>query len=212
MKPCIATTSKTGTWNLRRGRPWISYLYHQLFASYCASIYVACFESDASYLFSWKIQQVQRAQWHCLIEQILSYKILFFNIVTTISYKFLRAMNKSLHAVLVKSCTAVQNMACLSQHHHCWNAPPTTSLCSHPLFGLYKRSASLNECQRVQFFPHGEFQRHSFASYTLPCPISLCQTVYPPLSVTWQQNIMEYWWEDLTSTAIPPTSASDVVD
>ena len=44
-------------------------------------------------------------------------------------------------------------MACLSWHcHHCWNAPPTTSLCSHPLFGLHKGSASVNECQWVSFF------------------------------------------------------------
>ena len=31
-------------------------------------------------------------------------------------------------------------------------------------------------------------------------------------SATWQQNVTEYWWEDSTSTAIPPTSASDTVD
>ena len=32
-----------------------------------------------------------------MIEHILSYETLFFNIVTTISYAFLPAMNKSLH-------------------------------------------------------------------------------------------------------------------
>jgi hypothetical protein len=31
-------------------------------------------------------------------------------------------------------------------------APLTTSLCSHPLFGLRKRSASVGECHWVQFF------------------------------------------------------------
>ena len=40
-----------------------------------------------------------------LIEQILSYKALFFNTVTVISYAFLPAMNKSLHAMLVNICT-----------------------------------------------------------------------------------------------------------
>ena len=30
-------------------------------------------------------------------------------------------------------------------------------------------------------------------------------------SVTWQQNVMECWWEGSTSPAIAPTSASDVV-
>jgi hypothetical protein len=41
-----------------------------------------------------------------LIEQILSYKTLFFNIVTTISYALLPVMNKSLRATLVKICTS----------------------------------------------------------------------------------------------------------
>jgi len=40
------------------------------------------------------------------LEQILSYKTLFFNIVTTINYAFLPAMNKSLHAALVNICTS----------------------------------------------------------------------------------------------------------
>jgi hypothetical protein len=43
---------------------------------------------------------------------------------------------------------------------HCWNAPPTSSLCSHPLFGLCKHSASVDECQLVQFFLHGGIKWH----------------------------------------------------
>ena len=41
-----------------------------------------------------------------------------------------------------------------------------------------------------------------------------CHFVRLPLllSVSWQQNLMEYCWEGSTSTAIPPPSASDVVD
>jgi hypothetical protein len=41
-----------------------------------------------------------------LIEQILSYKTLFFDIVTTTGYALSPAMNKSLHAALVKICTS----------------------------------------------------------------------------------------------------------
>jgi hypothetical protein len=41
-----------------------------------------------------------------LIEQILSYKTLFFNIVPTIGYALSPAMNKSLHAALVNICTS----------------------------------------------------------------------------------------------------------
>jgi len=40
-----------------------------------------------------------------LIEQILSYKKLLFNIVTTNSYAFLPMMNKSMHALFAKICT-----------------------------------------------------------------------------------------------------------
>jgi len=36
------------------------------------------------------------------MEKIHSYKTLFFNIIATINYAFSPAMNKSLHAVLVK--------------------------------------------------------------------------------------------------------------
>ena len=65
--------------------------------------YVGCFESNASYLFPWKLQQILRAQKHCLIEKILSYKTLFFNIVTTIGCAFLPAMNV-LQATFVAIC------------------------------------------------------------------------------------------------------------
>jgi len=40
-----------------------------------------------------------------LIEQILSYKTLFFDVVTTIGYALSLTMNKNLHASLVKICT-----------------------------------------------------------------------------------------------------------
>ena len=72
----------------------------------CLLKYVGHSKSNASCLFPWKLQQMQRTQEHYLIEQILSYKTLFFSIVTTISYAFLPAMNKILHAALVKICTS----------------------------------------------------------------------------------------------------------
>jgi hypothetical protein len=59
-------------------------------------------ESNISYLFPWKLQYIQRAQLHYLIEQILSYETLFFDIVTTNAYALSSpAMNNSLHAALV---------------------------------------------------------------------------------------------------------------
>jgi len=143
------------------------------------------------------------------MEQILSYKTLVFNIVTTMRYAFLPAMYKSLHAALIKMCMAVQNMAYLSHCRcHCWNTPPKASLCSYPLFGLHKCSASIDEYQWVPFSPHGKIQFHTFSSYALPYQTSLCQTALLLLSVTEQQNVIEYWQEGSMSTAIPPTSAS----
>jgi hypothetical protein len=41
-----------------------------------------------------------------LIEQILSYKTLFFDLVITNGYALSPEMNKSLHAALVKTCTS----------------------------------------------------------------------------------------------------------
>jgi len=41
-----------------------------------------------------------------LIEQILSYRILFFHKVSTSGYAFSPAMNKSLRAVLIKICAS----------------------------------------------------------------------------------------------------------
>ena len=70
----------------------------------------------------------------------------------TINYTFLPAKN-NLHTTLINICMAIQNMACfLHLYRYRWNTPATTSLCSHPLFGLNKHSPSIDECQWVQFF------------------------------------------------------------
>ena len=60
------------------------------------------------------------------------------------------------------------------------------------------------------FFSH-RIQFHTFASSTLPCHVPLCQTVPLLPSVTQQQNVMEYFWEDSVPTAMPPTYASETV-
>jgi len=76
-------------------------------------VYVGHSKSNASYLFPWKLEQIQWAQWLYLNEQFLSYKTLFLSIVTTISYAFSPLMDKNLHATLVKICTDVWNKAYL---------------------------------------------------------------------------------------------------
>jgi len=52
---------------------------------------------------------------------------------------------------------------------------------------------------------------HTFVSCVLPHHTPLFQTARLLLSATQQQNLMEYWWEGSTSTAIPPTSTADIV-
>ena len=166
-------------------------------------MYIGCSESNASCLSPWKVQQKQRAQEHYLIEQILCYRMLFINVVTTIGYAFSPAMNKSLHAAHIKIRMAVQNVACLSRHCcHCWNETPTSSLCSRPLFGLCKCSASVNECQWRNSLIRLCFICTSTSSAILSdCPSAdICHTATKcnGLSVG-------------TSTAIPPTAASGIV-
>jgi len=125
---------------------------------------------------------------------------IFFNTVPTISCILLLTMNKSLHAAFINTYSSGGDHCCC---HHCWNAPPTTSLCSHPLFGLHKCSASVNECQCVQFFLCRGIQWHTFASYVLPCQTPFCQTAPLLPSATWQRHVMKYWWEGSASTSCP---------
>ena len=46
---------------------------------------------------------------------------------------------------------------------------------------------------------------------SLPCQTPLCQAAPLLPSITEQQNVMEYWWEGSTSTAILPPPTSDFV-
>ena len=95
-----------------------------------------------------------------MIEQILSYKILFLNTVTTICYAFLPAMNKSLHATLRKNYTNRGDPVSLLL------LLKTASLCLHPLFiSINIQQAPMN-VDGCHFFQHGGIQFHTFASYT----------------------------------------------
>jgi len=47
--------------------------------------------------------------------------------------------------------------------------------------------------------------------HALPCQTPLCQTAPLLPSVTQQQPITEFWWEDSTPTAIPPPSDPGVM-
>ena len=101
-------------------------------------------------------------------------------------------------AVWSKPCVTVVKMYHLPPH------------CAH----IHWRSWTPNidtECLMSAIFSHGEIKQHSSTSSALPCQMPICQTALLLPSVIWQQNVMEYWWEQSTSTAILPTCASDVV-
>jgi len=80
----------------------------------------------------------------------------------------------------------------------------------HCLVSVKVQLASMNVIG-CNFFPHGRIQLHTFASYALPCQTPFCQTAPLLSSVARQQNLTEYWRESSTSTAISPTSTSDIV-
>ena len=101
-----------------------------------------------SYL--WKLQQIQKTQKHCLIELILSYKMLFLNTVTIISYTFLSATNKSLlenkqRSPIVTATTAETH----SQPPHCAHI--------HSLVSINVQKVSVN-VNGHSFFPYGGIQ------------------------------------------------------
>ena len=48
-------------------------------------------------------RKYNKEHYNTLIEQILSYKMLFLNMVTTVIYTFLPAMKKNLHAAVVST-------------------------------------------------------------------------------------------------------------
>jgi len=129
-------------------------------------IYLVCSKSNASYLFPCKLPQIQRVQNHYLTVHILSYKTLFFNIVT-ISHIFLPAVNKSSkeYAVLIKICMAIWNMACLSCCcHPCWNAPPT--VLSSTVWSPKPFSNSRRVSMAAIFFHTKEFNATALLSVT----------------------------------------------
>ena len=140
-----------------------------------------------------------------MVEQILSYEAIFFSLVTVISYAFLPVMKKSMHAALVKICSSRGDLFSpllkCSTHH-------STVLISTV---WSPHSASIDEYQWVPFFPHEIIQLHILGSHTPPCQMPFCQIASLLPSVTQQQNRTEYWWEGSTSTAILPTSASDIM-
>ena len=113
---------------------------------------------------------VNQGQQQCLVEHMLSYRTLFFKIVTTISSAFSAAINKNLHAMVLKMYMVIWNVACLSstvtvaETHH----PQLTVLHCLVFIDIQQASMNVGGCNFFQF--------HTFASYVLPCQMIFCQT------------------------------------
>jgi len=107
-------------------------------------------------------------------------------------------------------CMTAHNMACLfvsSAEMH-YAPPPCAHIHCCTSVNIQCESMNVSGCH---FFHMVEFKFHTFASSALPYYTSFCQTAPLLTSVIQWQNVTEYWWERSTSTAIPPTSTSDVV-
>ena len=114
-------------------------------------------------------------------------------------------MNKSLHSALLKIYTTEDDLLLppLKRTTQCLTVLASTVWAPETF-------TSINECQRVLFFPQGEIQHHTFALYTLPSQTPFCQTAPLLPSLTQQPDVTECWWEGSTSSAIPPTFFSDM--
>lgn len=120
-------------------------------------------------------------------------------------------MHNCLHVAPLKICMAIQNVTCLLRCCcHCCSIPPTASLCLHPLFG-FNELASTEECHWMPFFSSwGTSVSHlCYKCSSMSDPF--CQTAPLLPAVTQQQHVVEYWQEGSTFTAIPPTSAFEVM-
>ena len=125
------------------------------------------------------------------------------------SYAFSTVMNKSLRAVLGKTCTSRgdhRRVSTAEMHH---SLPRCVHV--HCLGSINTQQVLMNVW--IPFFLRGIIQCHTFASSALPCQTPFCQTAPLPPSAAQQQNVTQDWWEGSTSTVIPPTSClpSDIV-
>ena len=136
-----------------------------------------------------------------------------FSTVTNISHAFSPAMNKSLHATLIKICTGASDLL----FHSCYDGILVRKMLLTQSNFHYARIYCL-----VSIFSKHQwmFMRAIFSAwrnsvtdlcFVLPCQIPFCQTTSLLPSITWQRNVMGYWQQDSASTAIALTCISDVV-
>ena len=125
-----------------------------------------------------------------MIAQIVSYKTIFFNVVSTINDSFLPAINKSQYVMLIKICTSWCDSLLKSSTHHLTVLTP--AIWSPKMF---------SKCQGMSvvaiFF---SAERNSLTHLCFICTSmskSFCQTAPLLPSIAWQQdvtNLTQYGW------------------
>ena len=143
-----------------------------------------------------------------MVEQILNYKTLFFGIVTTSSYALSPVKHQNLHATFEKVCTSGDDPLLLLPllKHTTYCLTVLTSTVWFPsVFSKYQwMSTGAVFSTWRNSVPHLCFIHSSMSNI-------ICQTALLLPSDIQQHYVMGYCWEGSASTAIPSTSASDVM-
>ena len=146
-----------------------------------------------------------------MIEQSLSNKTLFFNIVITISYAILPVKSRRQHAVLVTICTLGGDPL----FHSCYDGVVGKMLSELTNFTVLISTVwSSSTCNKHWWmslgavFPNGGIQFHPFASYTFQCQMQFCQTAVICCTATKCNGIL---LRRFSLYCHPPTFTSDVM-
>ena len=186
----LCLSRRTQEWKEKMLTAWASLISH--------------FKSNVSYLFPWKLQQIQREQQY-LIQQILSHNI----------------FQHSHHHYPLIFTSDEQKPACfcVCKYLYHWRWPTlsvTTAEMHHPpphcvhihcLVSRNIQQASVNVSGH-RFFHMEEFSDTTFLHKHFYVRHHFVRL--PLWTVTWQQHVTEYWWDVSASTAITPTSTSDI--
>lgn len=132
-----------------------------------------------------------------MIEQIISYII-----ITTI-YAFSLVMNKSLRGTFIKIYAREGEPVLMLSLLKC-----STHSLTVLTFTVWSPLNFSKHWWVGVIFSTLRNSMAQFSSYIFPCQTPVCQTASLLQLVTWQQNGMEYLWEDSATNALPLSTPS----
>jgi len=104
-------------------------------------MYIGHSKSNVSYLFCRNYNRYEEHSNTIWQGKFSATKYCFLTLSSPLTMHFCHWWTRAMH---IEIYIAIQNTACLSYCCcHCWDTPPNTSLCWHPLFGLQKCSVSV---------------------------------------------------------------------